>query len=126
MTEQGEAEFRHLELQVLRDLVRDAPPGAVVATGGGLVETPEARALLPQLGRVVWLRADPRACVARLGAERAARPLLDAGTDWLGRFARREPLYRELAQGIVDTHPQGVEQSLAQLEALFAPRSPEV
>lgn len=111
----GEASFRQLELQALRRLLQEEPVPGVVATGGGIVEIPEALPLLRQLGRVVWLRADPQTCVSRLGAARALRPLLGREADWRRRYARREPLYRQVAQCIVDTDRVDVETSLAVL-----------
>lgn len=117
----GEPEFRRLELEELRLLVQEAPAACVVAVGGGVVETEAAPALLRRLGRIVWLRADPHACVARLGGARGARPLLDPGTAWTARWRRREPLYRALAEAIVETHSQGIDASLEQLVHLTRP-----
>jgi len=113
----GEAAFRRLELQALEDLVEAAPAGCVLATGGGIVETAAARDLLPQFGRVVWLQADPAACVERLGAARAVRPLLDAPEAWRRRWQEREPHYRRIASLVVCTHPDAPERSLAALTA---------
>jgi shikimate kinase len=121
MREIGEARFRSLELAMLREVAAQPPGRSVVATGGGIVETPEAWDLLRSMGHVVWLRADPHACVSRLGAERAARPLLDSTQEWRVRWARREPLYRQLADDIVETHPQDVEECLARLAVFLSP-----
>jgi shikimate kinase len=116
--QEGERGFRALELAVLRSLLESKPADCVVVTGGGVVETPEALPLLQQLGRVVWLRADPAACVARLGPARSARPLLDDEAAWKQRYLRREPLYRAAARHVVDTHPADEEASLRALLAL--------
>ena len=121
LTGDGEAEFRRLEFDTLRALVASRPEDCVVATGGGIVETPEAWLLLRALGRVVWLRADPEVCVARLGVAKRDRPLLANETEWRRRWQRREPLYRALADYVVDTHPAGVEESLRQVLALLGP-----
>ncbi len=115
----GEARFRALELEVLRSLVESRPADCVVVTGGGVVESSAALPLLLQLGCVVWLRADPQACVERLGAARAARPLLDDET-WRERYRRREPLYRAAARHTIDTHPADEDTSLRALLALVA------
>jgi len=112
---EGETSFRRRELQLLQRLLVEKRTEVVVATGGGIVEIPEAAPLLRQLGRVVWLRADPEICIARLGAARQMRPLLDDGADWRGRYERREPLYRQAAQSIVDTDQGDIEASLAAL-----------
>ena len=111
----GEAAFRVAELDVLRGLVEDRPADCVVATGGGVVESRAGRDLIARLGRVVWLRSDPEACIARLDAARAARPLLDDAHGWRARYAGRAPLYAAAAECVIDTHPDGVEDSLRSL-----------
>ena len=112
---EGEPSFRALELEVLQDVLGAHPSDCVIATGGGIVETEAARRVLAELGCVVWLRADPDACVARLGADRALRPFLDDESLWRARYTRREPWYRQLAVHVVETHPADVESSLAAL-----------
>ena len=112
----GESGFRRRELQTLAALVPTLPVPAVLATGGGIVETDAALPLLRQAGRVVWLRADPSASVERLGAARAARPLLQA--DWRQRFAGRESRYAAWSDAVVSTHPEAVAESLTALLAL--------
>ncbi len=114
----GEAGFRALELETLRAHVASQPRRCVTATGGGIVETPDAHALLAQLGTVVWLRADPSVCVERLGASAVERPLLDAASAGVKRYARREALYARVAQHVVDTHPATVESCLERLVQL--------
>jgi len=108
----GEAGFRALELRALHDLLTSGGADRVIATGGGVVESQAARPLLRRLGRVVWLRANPEACVARLGTARGERPLLDDESSWRARYQRREPLYRDLAELVVETHPAALEASL--------------
>lgn len=120
LRQDGEARFRALELVALEDVVQRAPVRCILATGGGIVETPAAPPLLRRFGTLVWLRADPEVCVARLGAARASRPLLDDGAGWRARWQRREPLYRALAQHVVDTHPQDESASLQALAAVWA------
>jgi len=115
MQTSGEEAFRRLELQALQRLLQEEGPGRVVATGGGIVEIPAARALLRQLGLVVWLRAEAETCISRLGPGREARPLLDDDTQWRERYARREPLYRQAAQCIVETEREGIEACLGAL-----------
>ena len=106
--EQGEAAFRDWEERVLSDLC--ARPGTVVATGGGVVLRERNRILIKSFGFVAWLTADPEVLAGRLLADPgglANRPSLTAvGT--LGEIARvleeRTPLYRMVADAIVDTN----------------------
>ncbi len=71
--QQGEAAFRSLETQVLADLCRY--PRLVVATGGGIVQTPTNWGYL-QHGVVIWLDVDPAILRQRLPSADPARPLL--------------------------------------------------
>jgi len=114
---EGEVGFRRREHAALAALVAEAPARCIVATGGGVVELAAANSLLPALGHVVWLRADPDVCVARLGAASQTRPLLDG--DWRALWKRREPLYAAVAAAVVDTHPASIETSLAALHAVW-------
>jgi shikimate kinase len=94
----GVAPFRAEELQVLRDAVGT---DVVLSTGGGVVETPEARQLL-QSQLVVWLDAPDEVLLPRL--ERGNRPLL--GTDRAQGLSNlrleREELYREVSSKQID------------------------
>jgi shikimate kinase len=100
--ERGEAAFRALESEVLAEVL--AGPDSVVATGGGAVLDPRNRELLAREATVVWLRADLDVLVERLRRTAEARPLLaDDPATTLRRLAvEREPLYREVADLVVD------------------------
>ena len=99
----GEPAYRVLETYALRDAL-DAPGPSVVAAAGGVVLAETNRRMLerPSLC-VVWLRADPAALVAR-AATGDHRPLLE--NDPAGVLAKmavdREPLYREVADVVVE------------------------
>jgi len=88
--------FRRLEAAALADAV--SRKDVVVATGGGIVEDASNRHLLKRT-TVIWLRAGHGVLLARLAADRAARPLLEGLPDErLADLARRrDPLYAELA-----------------------------
>jgi shikimate kinase len=98
----GEDSFRDLEARLLAATL-DGPP-CVVATGGGAVVRPANRLLLEQRCRVVWLRADPGVLARRVGESDQDRPLLagDAATALRALGREREPLYREVADLVVD------------------------
>jgi len=113
--EGGEPSFREWEALVLLDLTAQ-PGGAIVATGGGAVIREENRKALRRYGFVAWLAADPETLARRLRASRWGvddRPSLTAaGT--LGEIAEvleaRTPLYREVADAVVDTAGRTPEQ----------------
>jgi shikimate kinase len=99
----GEAAFRGLELAALAEL--DAGRNLVVDTGGGIVETPAAVALLRERGVVIWLDAPWETHRTRLKYEAAGgRPLVERPLverlGWAGLeelFRRRRRLYAEAA-----------------------------
>jgi shikimate kinase len=99
----GEAGFRERERAVLAELL--ARNGQLVATGGGAVLGAENRRLMRERGFVVYLAAGVEAQMKRLQRDRT-RPLLqrDDREDVLREMARhREPLYREVADLVMDT-----------------------
>lgn len=104
----GEAAFRDVETEVLRDTL-PAFTG-VLATGGGVVLRPENRRLLRDRGRpVVWLTAPAEVIRQRLAADpttAARRPALNGGNpldEVAASLHAREPLYREVADVVFDT-----------------------
>lgn len=78
-SEQGEAAFRQMELDFLRQLENQAP--AVVAVGGGLPCISGAIELMNQLGLTIYLNVSLLTLLRRLREERAVRPLLSALED---------------------------------------------
>jgi shikimate kinase len=105
---EGEPGFRAREAQMLDSLT--ALQDVVLGTGGGVVLKPENRALLASRGFVIYLRAQPRDLYQRTRHDKS-RPLL-ATDDPLAKLEElqrvRDPLYREVADLIVDTGRQSV------------------
>jgi shikimate kinase len=106
---EGEAGFRSREAQVIAELTK--LEGIVLATGGGAVLLPQNRQLLAASGFVAYLRAQPEDLHERVRHDRN-RPLL-ATPDPRGRlrelYLERDPLYREIADVVIDTGAQGVQ-----------------
>ena len=104
----GEAAFRDLEDEVLREMLSSST--GVVATGGGVVLRPENRRLIREQGRpVAWLTAPADVIRKRLAADPATaarRPAL-AGRDPLDEvadaLAARAAFYQEVADAAFDT-----------------------
>lgn len=115
----GEEVFRELEAHTLREalllLSRGVARGSVVATGGGVVLREDNRELLKQ-ARVVYLAADPEVVGARVAADGDGErpPLAEGGprAEAQALFAVRDPLYRDVAQAVVDAS-QGPEEVVA-------------
>lgn len=99
---EGEAGFRRRETQTIDELTREAD--LVLATGGGAVLDPANRALLARRGIVIYLNVPPHILWERTRHDRN-RPLLQVENprqriEQLHR--ERDPLYREVADIIVD------------------------
>ncbi len=113
---EGEAGFRKRETQVLDELTREK--NLVLATGGGAVLDAQNRAMLANHGLVVYLCAQPRHLWERTRHD-TNRPLLQV-VDPLAKlqelFAQRDPLYREVADIIVESGGGGSHHLVKQLE----------
>ena len=93
--EHGEAYFRQGERKVIARLL-DAGP-QVLATGGGAYMNADTRASIKARGISVWLKAELRVLLKRVG-RRDNRPLLAAGdpeTVMKTLMAERYPVYSE-------------------------------
>ena len=100
----GEEYYRRLEREVLQDVLKDGQP-MVLATGGGLVASPDTFAMLRRSAVTVWLRARPEDHWNRVVRQGDRRPMTDhpqAMADLRTLLAAREPLY-SLAHHTVDT-----------------------
>jgi shikimate kinase len=100
----GEESFRELEQAAIGRLT--APARFVLATGGGAVLREANRLAMKRHGnQVVYLRATPEDLARRLRHD-THRPLLQGG-DPLRKlrdlFRQRDPLYREVADFVIDT-----------------------
>lgn len=113
---EGETGFRAREERMLAALVQGG--NLVLATGGGAVLSARNRKLLGENGIVVYLRAAVTDLWNRTRHDRN-RPLLRAGEPLaiLERlYAERDPLYREVADIIVDTGEQSLGSLVHKLE----------
>jgi shikimate kinase len=114
---EGEAGFREREQQVVEEMT--LWDDVVLATGGGVVIRPENRQALASRGYVVYLYATVEEQVRRTRRDRR-RPLLQKGDPeevLRSLMASREPLYREIADHIIETDgcsPRSVAQRLVQ------------
>lgn len=114
---EGEDSFRDREESVLADLVLHT--GIVLATGGGVVIRAINRERLKANGTVVYLRADPAALWERVHKS-AHRPLLNT-QDKRARleqlFRDRDPLYREVADLLVESDREHIARFARNLQA---------
>lgn len=113
---EGEAGFRKREAQVIAELALEND--LVLATGGGVVLDPANRGVLAGSGLVVYLNAAPDLLYARTRHDRN-RPLLRVANP-LAKirelFVARDPLYREIADLVIDAVPGGVTSLVSKVE----------
>lgn len=116
----GEAAFRKLERRITGELAELG--GMIVAPGGGWMTDPEVVALVRPPARLVYLRTRPATAIARLGPQRATRPLLlrpDPVAELERLLQQRKEAY-ETADFVVSTELkdlQGVINEVAELAA---------
>ena len=122
---EGEEGFRRREADAIERLT--ALDNIVVATGGGAVLEPRNREHLRSRGCVIYLHARPGELAKRLGRDKS-RPLLqgaDPKTRLEDLYQVRDPLYREVADVVMETGRQSanalVGQLLARLEQECTP-----
>jgi shikimate kinase len=113
---EGEAGFREREAKVIAELATRTD--LVVATGGGAVLRGENRAALRQGGTVIYLQASPDLLYERTRLD-PNRPLLqvdDPRKKLEDLFAQRDPLYREVADIVVNSLGGSIGQLVRQVE----------
>ena len=100
--EGGEAAYRHLESDVVLEVLRADTP-SVLAAPGGVVLDPVVRAALAD-SLVVWLRTSPSTLAGRVRPG-DHRPLLgeQPAATFATMAAIRSELYRQVATAIIDT-----------------------
>jgi shikimate kinase len=120
---EGEAAFRQRERRVIEQL---AEGRGVVALGGGAIAQPGARERLRERGVVVYLRASPRALLARI-SDASDRPLL-AGLapaqreERLGSLLEERRSAYEAADLVVETEGRSPGEIAAQIATWLAGR----
>jgi shikimate kinase len=100
---EGEAGFRDREQQVIDEMTE--LDGTVLATGGGVVMREANRRILAERGFVIYLHATLEEQLRRTRGDRN-RPLLARGNPeqvLRDLMAVRDPLYREIADHVIDT-----------------------
>lgn len=113
---EGEEGFRNREVETIAELV--SMRNVVLATGGGAVLRAENQRALKENGTVIYLRANVDDLYERTKHDRN-RPLLqtaDPKAKLQALFEQRDPIYRQLADVVIDTSRQNVNSLVAQLE----------
>ncbi|OGS80422.1 MAG: shikimate kinase [Gallionellales bacterium GWA2_55_18] len=113
---EGEEGFRQREGAIIRDLA--ARDNMVLATGGGAVLSEQNREMLQQNGIVIYLMANVHDLWLRTRHDRN-RPLLqtaDPHAKLTELFQQRDPLYRQVADIIIQSGKQSAHTLMLHLE----------
>ena len=119
---EGEHGFRLREEHTIAELAM--LEGVVLATGGGVVLSAENRRHLTSTGTTVYLHARPEDLFRRLRHDKN-RPLLDTPDPWRRLqelYVVRDPLYRQVADIVVDTGTQSIQTLARELLARIEER----
>jgi XRE family transcriptional regulator, aerobic/anaerobic benzoate catabolism transcriptional regulator len=113
----GEEYYRRLERETLQQVLAENRP-MVLATGGGIVTSPDTFALLRRGTTTVWLRARPEDHWNRVVRQGDRRPMADhpqAMADLRTLLATRESLYAQAAVTVDTTGatPDRIAESIA-------------
>jgi pentafunctional AROM polypeptide len=87
--------FRRREVNLLKRLMKEKPTGHIFATGGGIVETPEARQLLKDWhkdGTVLHISRDIESVMEFLQIDKTRPAYVE---DMMGVYLRRRPWFEE-------------------------------
>jgi shikimate kinase len=112
---EGESGFRKRESAVIDELTQ--LPDIILATGGGAILDPVNRQHLSSRGRVIYLHASVDQQLRRTAKDRN-RPLLQTANPRAKLeelMAVRDPLYREIADFVVETDGKRVRDVVRQI-----------
>jgi XRE family transcriptional regulator, aerobic/anaerobic benzoate catabolism transcriptional regulator len=117
----GEDYYRRLERETLQNVLAERR-AIVLATGGGIVTSPETFAMLRRSATTVWLRARPEDHWNRVVRQGDRRPMTDhpqAMADLRSLLAAREPLYAT-ADHTIDTTELSADAVVRRVDRLLA------
>lgn len=118
--QEGEAGFREREKSCLCSLLKERGR-KIISTGGGLPLKEENRAVLKELGQVIYLRALPETIYGRLKHD-TTRPLLqteDPEKRIRELMAERASIYEAAADVIVDVDGKDFEEIMGEIRLLY-------
>ncbi|MBZ4289672.1 shikimate kinase, partial [Streptococcus pneumoniae] len=113
--EKGEAAFRHVESEVLADLLQT---DQVVSTGGGVVISQRNRDLLKTNTDNIYLKADFETLYLRIAADTDnQRPLFlnNSKEELVAIFQERQAWYEEVASRVLDVTKLSPEEIIEEL-----------
>ncbi len=118
---EGEAAFRDREEALIAELTDLT--GVVLATGGGAVTREASRRCLKERGTVLYLHAAPETLWERVrhGRDRPMLSVEDPRARIAALYAERDPLYREIADQVIESDRDTVMRFARSLAARLEP-----
>ena len=117
---QGEAAFRAMETECLKDLLARNGGEFVLSVGGGLPVREENRKLLKQIGTVVYLKVSAETVFARVRNDKT-RPLLQTANP-RGRIMdlmnARKNFYEDGAEYIIEADHKSFEDIIEEIKEI--------
>jgi shikimate kinase len=115
----GEAAYRAIEAEALTEALFSEEPSVIAAAGGTILD-PTNRRRMKECGVVVFLEADPKDLVGRVGGQ-DHRPLLrDDPAGVLQQMDHdRRSLYEETADVVVDASANGPDVVVEQIRKVL-------
>lgn len=108
----GEAHFRNLETELLKELVEKGVENAIFSVGGGLPIRKDNHTYLKKLGKVIYLSVSDVTVRKRLAGD-TTRPLLKGNEKEVAErisqmISKRDPIYNEVADVVLKTDEMDV------------------
>ena len=117
---QGEAAFRAMETECLKDLQKRSGKAFVLSVGGGLPIREENRRLLEQIGTVVYLKVSAETVFMRVRNDKT-RPLLQTPNP-RGRImdlmSARKCFYEDAADYILEADDKSFEEIIEEIKEI--------
>lgn len=117
---QGEAAFRTMETECLKELINREGGAFVLSVGGGLPIREENRRLLSQIGTVIYLRVTPDTVFMRVRNDKS-RPLLQT-TNPRGRIMdmmnARKQFYEDAADYVLEADNKSFEAIIDEIKEI--------
>ncbi len=118
---QGEAVFRAMETECLKDLQKRSGKAFVLSVGGGLPIREENRRLLEQIGTVVYLKVSAETVFMRVRNDKT-RPLLQTPNP-RGRImdlmSARKHFYEDAAKYIIEADHKSFDDIIEEIKEIY-------